>query len=50
MNLLFWIIIILLLFGWGFGAFYFAAGGFIHILLFIVIIAVLFRLINGRRF
>ena len=47
-NLLYLIAVILLI-GWAIGFIGFAVGGFIHILLVIAIIAVLFRIIGGRR-
>lgn len=43
------IIAILLIVFWGIGVFAFAAGGLIHILLVIAIIAILYRIITGRR-
>ena len=46
-SLLYFIAIILLL-GWALGFFYFSVGGFIHILLVLALVAVLFRLIGGR--
>lgn len=46
-DLLYFVAIILLI-GWALGFFAFSAGGFIHILLVIAIIAVLFRLIRGK--
>jgi hypothetical protein len=46
-NLLYLIAVILLI-GWLLGFFYFDAGGLIHILLVIAIIAIIFRLIQGR--
>jgi hypothetical protein len=49
MSGLLYLIAIILLIGWLLGFFYFDAGGLIHILLVIAIIAVLFRLIGGRR-
>jgi hypothetical protein len=45
-NLLYLIAVILLI-GWLLGFFYFDAGGLIHILLVIAIIAIIFRLIRG---
>ncbi len=45
-NLLF-IIAVILIIGWLLGFFYFDAGGLIHILLVIAIIAILLRLIRG---
>lgn len=47
-NLLYFIAIILLV-GWAIGFFAYSAGGIIHILLVIAIIAVLIRIIQGRR-
>ena len=47
-NLLYLIAVILLL-AWAIGFFGYSAGGMIHILLVIAIIAILFRLIQGRR-
>jgi len=47
-NLLYFIAVILLI-GWAFGFFYFSAGGLIHILLVIAVIAVIFQIIRGRR-
>lgn len=48
MSSLLYIIAIILVIGWLLGFFYFDAGGLIHILLVIAIIAILFRLIGGR--
>jgi hypothetical protein len=48
MDLLY-VIAIILIIGWALGFFYFSAGGIIHVLLIIAIIAILFRLIRGRR-
>ena len=47
-NLLYFIAIILLL-GWAVGFFAYSAGAVIHVLLVIAIIAVLIRIIQGRR-
>ncbi|HLF33411.1 MAG TPA: lmo0937 family membrane protein [Cyclobacteriaceae bacterium] len=47
-NLLYLIAIILFL-GWVFGYFTFGAGNIINILLALAVIAVLFRLIRGKR-
>lgn len=46
-NLLFAVAVILLI-GWLLGFFVFSLGSFIHILLVIAIVAILFRLIRGR--
>jgi len=47
-NLLYYIAIILVIF-WAIGFLGYNAGGIIHILLIIALIAVLFRVIQGRR-
>ncbi|HZI52975.1 MAG TPA: lmo0937 family membrane protein [Chitinophagaceae bacterium] len=44
-----YIIAIILIIGWLLGFFVFSAGGVIHILLVIAIIAILLRLIRGDR-
>jgi hypothetical protein len=49
MGNLLYIIAVILLIGWAFGFFYFSAGGLIHILLVIAVIAVIFQIIRGRR-
>ncbi len=49
MRDLIWLIIVLMIIGWLFGYFYLSLGGFIHILLVLAIIAVLWRLITGRQ-
>jgi hypothetical protein len=46
-NLLYAIAVILII-GWAIGFFGYAAGGLIHILLVIAIIAIVLRLIQGR--
>ncbi len=46
-NLLYLIALILIIF-WAIGFFAYSAGGIIHILLVIAIIAILFRVIKGR--
>jgi hypothetical protein len=47
-NLLYFIAIILII-AWAIGFFAFSAGGIIHVLLVIAIIAVILRVIQGRR-
>ncbi|EOZ93635.1 hypothetical protein A33Q_3581 [Indibacter alkaliphilus LW1] len=47
-NLLYLIAVILVI-GWLFGAFVYSVGGLIHILLVLAIISILFRVISGRR-
>lgn len=49
MRDLLYIIAVILVIGWIFGFFVYSAGGLIHILLVIAVIAVLFRLIGGKR-
>jgi hypothetical protein len=44
-----YIIAVILLIGWLLGFFVFSAGGLIHILLVIAIIAILLRVIQGRN-
>lgn len=47
MSGLLYIIAVILIIGWAIGFFAYSAGGIIHILLVIAIIAILFRLIRG---
>jgi hypothetical protein len=47
-NLLYYIAVILVIF-WAIGFLGYNAGGLIHVLLVIALIAVLFRIIQGRR-
>ncbi|MBG6062626.1 cbb3-type cytochrome oxidase subunit 3 [Flavobacterium sp. CG_9.1] len=47
-NLLYTIAVILVIF-WAIGFFAYSAGSIIHILLVIAVIAILFRLISGRK-
>jgi hypothetical protein len=49
MSNLLYIIAVILIIGWALGFFAYSAGGIIHILLVIAIIAILIRLIGGRR-
>jgi len=49
MGSLLYIIAVILIIGWAIGFFAYSAGGLIHILLVIAIIAIIFRLIQGRR-
>lgn len=49
MGNLLYIIAVILIVGWLFGFFFFHAGGIIHILLVIAVIAVILRVIQGRR-
>jgi hypothetical protein len=47
-NLLYTIAVVLVIL-WAFGFFVYSAGSIIHILLVIAVIAILFRLIKGRK-
>lgn len=49
MSGLLYIIAVLLVIGWAIGFIGFHAGGIIHILLVIAVIAVLLRIISGRK-
>ena len=49
MSSLLYFIAVILLIGWLVGVFAYSATGLIHVLLVLAIIAVLFRLISGRR-
>ena len=44
-----YIIAVILIIGWAVGFFAFHAGGIIHVLLVIAVIAVLLRLIQGKK-
>ena len=44
-----YIIAVILIIGWLLGFFVFSAGGLIHVLLVIAVIAILLRLIQGRN-
>ncbi|MBL7835659.1 MAG: lmo0937 family membrane protein [Cyclobacteriaceae bacterium] len=49
MNNLLYVIAVILIIGWIFGFFVYSAGGLIHILLVIAVIAIVLRLIRGDR-
>ncbi|HET9137312.1 MAG TPA: lmo0937 family membrane protein [Candidatus Kapabacteria bacterium] len=49
MNSILYIIAVILIIGWLIGFFAYSAGGLIHILLVLAIIAILFRVISGRK-
>ncbi|MGQ7946853.1 lmo0937 family membrane protein [Flavobacterium sp. WC2509] len=49
MSNLLYLIAVILVISWALGFFVYSAGSIIHILLVIAIIAVLLRLINGKR-
>jgi hypothetical protein len=49
MGNLLYIIAVILIIAWAIGYFAYSTGGLIHILLVIAIIAIIFRVIQGRR-
>lgn len=49
MRDLLYIVAIVLVIGWILGFFVFSTGGLIHILLVLAVIAILFRVIGGKR-
>lgn len=49
MGSLLYIIAIILIIGWAVGFFAYSAGGIIHILLVIAVIAILVRIIQGKK-
>jgi hypothetical protein len=49
MGSLLYIIAIILIIGWAIGFFAYSAGGLIHILLIIAVIAIIIRVIQGRK-
>ena len=49
MGSLLYVIAVILIIGWAVGFFAYGAGGLIHILLVIAIIAIIIRVIQGRR-
>lgn len=48
MGSLLYLIAVILVIAWAIGFFAYSAGGIIHILLVIAVIAIIFRLIQGR--
>ncbi|HRG22914.1 MAG TPA: lmo0937 family membrane protein [Chitinophagaceae bacterium] len=49
MSSLLYLIAVILIIGWAVGFFAYSAGSVIHILLVLALVAILFRLIQGRR-
>ena len=49
MGNLLYIIAVILIIGWAIGFFAYSAGGIIHILLVIAIVAIILRIIQGRK-
>jgi hypothetical protein len=48
MSSLLYLIAVILIIGWTFGFFVYSAGGVIHVLLVLAVVAVLLRLIGGK--
>lgn len=48
MNNLLYVVAVILIIGWAIGVFAYSAGGLIHVLLVIAIIAIIMRVISGR--
>lgn len=48
MGNLLYIVAVILIIGWAIGVFAYSAGGLIHVLLVIAIIAIIMRVISGR--
>jgi hypothetical protein len=49
MNNILYIVAVILIIAWAIGFFAYSAGGIIHILLIIAIIAIIFRVIQGKK-
>lgn len=49
MSDLLYVLAVILIIGWVLGAFVFSVGSIIHLLLVVAVIAILLRLIRGRR-
>jgi len=49
MNNLLYLVAVILIIGWAVGFFAYSAGGIIHILLIIAVIAIIMRVISGRK-
>jgi hypothetical protein len=49
MGNLLYVIAVILIIAWAIGFFAYSAGGLIHVLLVVAIIAILFRIITGRK-
>lgn len=48
MRSILWLIAVILIIGWIFGAFVYTAGGLIHILLVLAIISIIWSFLTGR--
>ena len=49
MGNLLYVVAVILIIAWAIGYFAFSVGGIIHVLLVIAVIAILFRIISGRK-
>lgn len=49
MSNLLYLVAVILVIGWVLGFFVYSVGGLIHVLLVIAVIAIIFRLIQGKR-
>jgi len=49
MGYLLYVIAVILIIGWAIGFFVYSAGSIIHVLLVIAIIAIIFRVIQGKK-
>ena len=49
MGNLLYVVAVIFIIAWAIGYFAFSVGGIIHVLLIIAIIAILFRIISGRK-
>jgi len=49
MSSLLYVLAVILIIGWLLGFFVFSAGGIIHVLLVLAVIAIILRLISGRN-
>lgn len=49
MSNLLYLVAVILIIGWALGFFVYSAGSLIHILLVVAVIAILFRIIQGKK-
>lgn len=49
MNSLLYLVAVILIIGWAIGVFAYSATGLIHVLLVIAVVAIILRLISGRK-
>lgn len=50
MSNLLYLVALVLIIGWFLGYFVYSTGGLIHILLVLALVAIVYRLLSGRRF